>query len=95
VVGRLEFGDEAVRHLDGGGAFRRMLLARREGPADPGKIDERRGRPHQIADDDGGARARGFPPVDESAVSFREVEKSWRGLTSIASKVGIWRLPCG
>jgi hypothetical protein len=66
----LEFGDEAVRHLDGGGAFRRMLLARREGPADPGKIYERRGRPHQIADDDGGARARGFPPVDEKRGEF-------------------------
>src|SRR5256885_1802462 len=26
----------------------------------------------------------------KSAVSFREVENSWRGLTSIASRVGIW-----
>src|SRR5580700_7941211 len=28
----------------------------------------------------------------KSAVSFREVENSWRGLTSIASRVGIWAL---
>src|SRR5260370_41809058 len=26
----------------------------------------------------------------KDAVSFREVENSWRGLTSIASRVGIW-----
>jgi hypothetical protein len=42
-----------------------MLLTRREGAADPGKIDERRGRPHQISDNNGGARVRGFPLVDE------------------------------
>src|ERR1700704_1041615 len=65
VVGRLELGDEVVRDLDGGGAFRRMLLTRREGAGDPGKIDERRGRPHQLAGDDKSARGGGFPLVDE------------------------------
>ena len=32
---------------------------------DPGKIDERWGRSHQIADDDNSTRVRGFPLVDE------------------------------
>src|SRR5712675_1019455 len=65
VVGRLELGDEVVRDFDGGGMFRRMLLTRRKGAADPGKIDERRGRLHQIADDDSRAGVRGFPRADE------------------------------
>src|ERR1700722_14462426 len=65
LVGRLDLGDELVRDLYGGGIFRRMLLTRREGTADPGMIDERRGRLHQIADDDGRAGVRGFPRVDE------------------------------
>src|SRR5580704_5489595 len=65
LVGRLELGDELVRDLYGGGVFRRMLLTRHEGTADPGMIDERRGRLHQIADDDCRAGVRGFPRVDE------------------------------
>src|SRR3984957_8827590 len=65
LVGGLDLGDELVRDLYGGGVFRRMLLTRREGAADPGMIDERRRRFHQIADDDGRAGVRGFPGVDE------------------------------
>src|SRR5580692_67697 len=65
LVGRLDLGDELVRNLYGGGVFRRMLLTRREGAADPGMIDERRGRLHQIADDDSRSGVRGFPRLDE------------------------------
>src|SRR6202035_1152427 len=48
VVSRLELGDEFVRDSNGGGAFGRMLLTRREGAAYPREIDERRRCLHQV-----------------------------------------------
>jgi len=50
-----------------------MLLTRREGAADPGKIDECGGT-LQIADDNGSAGCAAFPLVDENRGSFRR----WR-----------------
>jgi len=91
VVAALSSGRRVVRDLDGGGAFRRMLLTRREGAADPGKIDEwrgilvRSGRQRQ-------RRVRGFPLVDENRGELSGGGELMARLASIASRAGMWGL---
>jgi hypothetical protein len=57
-VQHCDFGEKVARGSVGGGAFRRMVLTPGEGSGDPGKVDERRQCPYQIADDNASPRAR-------------------------------------